>query len=102
MKEYIDKDAALEAIFQNALDPHAAYQAVRKIKPISDLRPEKSGKWIVGKSKWSESLNSYTCPFCGGSFQNPDPLNFCGDCGADMREAAPDAGTSEGGRTKMT
>lgn len=51
--------------------------------PAADAVEIKHGEWIIEDSKF-EPWDTYICPFCNAAFGYK--INFCGNCGADMRE----------------
>ena len=86
MSEYISREAAIAETRKPRLTDAELRRRLASI-PAADVQPVVRGTWIVGKSKWNDSLNSYTCPICGSAFQDIGPENFCANCGADMRES---------------
>ena len=55
--------------------------------PAADVVERKKGTWkkemVCGgfREDWD-----YTCSVCGDAVRNPNAINFCPNCGADMRE----------------
>lgn len=77
MAEYIERDAALRG-WPLCDEPADAYQYIRSY-PAADVRPVRHGRWGV-KNECSE------CG-CQPWFERDiHTLNFCPNCGADMRE----------------
>ena len=91
MKDYIEREAACELLAM-ALDddwePEYAANRMNEI-PAADVRPVVRGKW--------ERTDAYPhrlyCSICYKTYLKNDellerwefPLNFCPNCGADMR-----------------
>lgn len=114
MSEYIEREAAIEAI--NGIDwyklnddgrltkggtshnkmslPFIAVKETLKHLPAADVRPVRHGRWTHGEgdSRWMCSVCKgientrlvSKCSACG--YQTIDPRNYCPNCGADMRE----------------
>lgn len=68
-----------------------ACEAGRKIRRIEEIRPAnvrlvKKGIWITPPKNrdYSHLVDFYECPFCG--YIEDCLVNFCPNCGADMRE----------------
>ena len=101
MAEYIERDKVVESIKElmssmPAKDNYAkgcdaaigrVLIAVRQVS-AANVQPVKRGKWLhIGN-------NVYQCQLCGYKVKldydyNPIVPNFCGRCGADMREPEP-------------
>ena len=82
MDEYIRKAEALWAIKDSELGME--YQAVEAI-PVADVRENIHGEW--NQITWT----TYECSNCGvlwswDGTQKENGMNFCPNCGADMRE----------------
>ena len=80
MDELIRKSDARRAVL--IANPAVAY-CIESIKPVSDYRKVVKGKWQY----WARGLVS--CPICGHEYTDYlECDNFCGNCGADMRDTA--------------
>ena len=85
-KEYIEREAAINAVYEAYADGESALDALIAL-PAADVRPVVRGKWTLGHLP-STSGGSYAvvqCSECNSQF----PIwrtNFCPNCGADMRE----------------
>lgn len=109
MAEYIEREAlikALESDFNTDWADYASkdyidgvrdeYDDVLKIictMPAADVQPIRHGHWIHVESYRDcegDFYSKYKCSCCGfilgGVYDNSDLMNFCGGCGADMRE----------------
>lgn len=75
MAEYIDKDKAIDEVFEAFADGRSAYIALEAI-PAADVQPVRHGRWIDHqKGRWvyakcSEcvtvhDVKSNYCPICG-------------------------------------
>lgn len=93
MSDYIEREAALKSVNRHYPDPNAMCAALVTI-PAADVRH-------MAKSKWADNQVSFYrgCPECGAFVRaNLDEvflrdfhsavgrLNYCPNCGADMRE----------------
>lgn len=95
MAEYIEREKAINAVFEAFADGRSAYIALEAI-PAADVRPVKRGKWIPPKFpypwyKASCSCCGYEDPFSHGGCSEWNgvewkAMNFCPNCGAEMRE----------------
>ena len=81
MTEYIEREAALNAINENKSSTELAWITVSKI-PAADVAP-------VVHGKWDDSFDGITpvCSVCGRTHKcfNRTP-NYCPNCGAKMDE----------------
>ena len=86
MAEYIEREAVIErltGLFQ--LQAETAKAIVEAI-PAADVVERKKGTWrkemVCGgfREDWD-----YTCSVCGAVVHNPNTMNYCPCCGADMR-----------------
>lgn len=111
MKEYIEREAAVNAIMGETTDAHYPGWYAGKIAaiPAAPVREVVRGKW---KKRMEEKETSYfksftpiwTCSECETDY---DPsfcmtINFCPNCGTDMREPVADIDVGrkeEGGQT---
>lgn len=62
--------------------PESEFAAIVDSIPAADVVEVKHGVWIIEDSEY-EPWETYICPFCNAAFGYK--LNFCGNCGADMR-----------------
>lgn len=85
-KEYIERKAALRAITGQPSELHYPdwYKENIKSVPAADVAPVVRGKWINCQN------GNATCNRCRkrqkGVYDDDNEQNFCGNCGADMRE----------------
>lgn len=99
MTEYIDREAAIEAIMNQRLyytfgDPNSnqgAYNMVKRIMlldavkriPAADVRPVVRGTWR--KCRFSEDVYGAECSVCHTTWDYG--TNFCPNCGSRMEES---------------
>ena len=81
MTEYIERDKAINAVFEAFADGRSAYIALEAI-PAADARSVKRGKWVQGDMP---TYGGYKCSVCGANTVQYKAY-FCPNCGADMRE----------------
>ena len=79
-KDYIEREAAINAVYEAYADGESAYDALENL-PAADVRPVVRGRWVtrpymMGKTEY--------CSRCGENYGRKH--NFCPNCGADMRE----------------
>ena len=102
MSEYIDCEA-LKAVFEE--DGHLSAYVEEMIDsiPAADVRPVVRGKWEEVEVTWladiedqPDAIATMFCPECkrfaNHVYHYGDPthgMNFCPNCGADMRPAPP-------------
>ena len=83
MAEYIEREAAIEALRQSWPNTSVMEDNIRRI-PAADVRPVVHGKWIFqagGESEF-DAGDFYLCSNCGAAeFEEP---NYCPNCGAKM------------------
>lgn len=88
MAEYIDREAAINAVFEAFADGRSAYIALETV-PAADVRPVRRGTWIHesdelwiggGKTKCSRCEFGYA----DGMYHEVDEFNYCPNCGARM------------------
>lgn len=87
-KEYIERDAVIELIRSYRCSTDVAFhmeEALNEI-PAADVRPVASGKWKKVPCHETDEAYTYICPFCRWCMIAIEPMNFCPNCGADMRE----------------
>lgn len=93
MAEYIDKQAAIEAV--NSV-PAADWvskryaEALKRIPP-ADVRPVVRGRWIVHMSEMFPADSTIECDQCHEEQSAFISDSFCPNCGADMREVGTEA-----------
>ena len=105
MQDLISRQAAIDAIRASTskytgfmeMEMYTDDDAVEAIINLPSAQPErKTGKWIERKHGYWSFVNdkgerdgwipSYECSECGsGGWRNPEVMNFCPSCGADMR-----------------
>ena len=87
MAEYIEREAAIEAITSEPPDAHYPQWYADKIKaiPSADVAPVRHGRWeLTGADKRGRGGN-WKCTGrdgCGKSY--PYKCDFCPNCGAKM------------------
>lgn len=80
MDELIRKSDARCAVL--IANPAVAY-CIESVRPVTDYRKVVKGKW----RNWAGGLVS--CTACGHEYTDYlECKNFCGNCGADMRDTA--------------
>lgn len=101
MTEYIEREAAFDAVFgqfcassdETEAALNGAIADIRKI-PAADVREAVRGKWIDRDDDYY-GWNMWACSACGEEFVltegTPDmnDYHFCPNCGADMRPQPP-------------
>ena len=86
MIEYIKRDAAIDEIarFVGYIDQDMIYRIQTRLAaiPSADVQQAVRGKW----QSWNEAHPPYwSCDVCGFNSLVPC-LNYCPNCGANMRE----------------
>ena len=86
MAEYIDREAAIDALRDAYGDSYRAEDYIRAI-PAADVKPVVRGKWIPV----TNGRGGHECSEChdyAPSYQvgSEHLANYCPNCGADMRE----------------
>ena len=84
MAEYIEREAALNAINENKSSTELAWITVSKI-PAADVAPVVHGKWV----------NGCQCSVCGDrhgpyNSRHRPYYNYCPNCGAKMDDEEHD------------
>lgn len=86
MTEFIEREAAIEAIMSEPPDAHYPSWYIDRIKTLSaaDVAPVRHGRWervIPTKSaaKWSTKVSCSNCHSVGYT-----RYNYCPNCGASM------------------
>lgn len=97
MTEYISREAAIKAAFR--LCNKTDYPFIDDIQnaleelPAADVRPVVRGSW-EGETDfiYADLSQRVICGKCGAFayFYDKMPMNFCPNCGADMREVDAD------------
>lgn len=81
MAEYIDREAAINAVFGAMADGRAVFPALNNL-PAADVRPVVRGKWEYNPGD--------NIPYCSECMMPQDSeCNFCPNCGAEMRPEPP-------------
>ena len=94
MAEYIEREAAYEAIMSEPPDAHYPHWYADKINaiPAADVEPVKRGRWIMGTGENGLQTGHRKCSLCGEIVKYGYSLygvhNFCNYCGAKMNEEA--------------
>ena len=94
MAEYIEREAAYEAIMSEPPDAHYPHWYADKINaiPAADVEPVKRGRWIMGTGENGLQTGHRKCSRCGEIVKYGYSLygvhNFCNYCGAKMNEEA--------------
>ena len=84
MVEYIEREAAIDAIydaFPECRNKAMAASALEDI-PAADVRPVVKARWE--RIDYRPHGHDYKCSAC--EWKNDMPTHFCPNCGADMRE----------------
>ena len=86
IKEYIEREAVIEAIMSEPPDAHYPQWYVDKIKPISaaDVVEVRHGRWEKHGSKWQCTGCKALMSIDGTPQENL--LYYCPNCGAKMDE----------------
>lgn len=103
MDEYISREVVIKKIAEvqdkatTGTEDVAYYRAIKIIRetPAADVQPVKRGKWKRDDNGYDTYIE---CSRCGMSLSICDyeasewreVMNFCPDCGADMRETNND------------
>lgn len=77
MAEYIEKDKAINTVFEAFADGRSAYIAIEAI-PAADVQPVRHGQWIPV----DEMEDAFDCSECDAMVSKR--LNYCPNCGAKM------------------
>ena len=88
MADYIDREAAIDALRDAYGDSYRAEDYIRAI-PSADVKPVVRGKWKRGAftDVAPKGIEFFYCSECGIRYPHIEfPGNFCPNCGADMRE----------------
>ena len=83
MKEYIEREAAIEAIMSEPPDAHYPQWYVDKIKsiPAADVAPVRHGRWLCVDT---DTEQFFLCNRC--KKKEYWESNYCPNCGAKMDE----------------
>ena len=87
MAEYIEREKAINAVFEAYADGRSAYIALETI-PAADVRPVVRGGWA--RIDYVPHGHDYKCSACG--WKNDMPTHFCPNCGAMMEEPCKEKG----------
>jgi hypothetical protein len=93
-KEYIKKERALQLLEENASDDEVFFAArAIEAEPPADVKPVVRGEWEIiptdedgNPLKNSNNEIYFGCSVCKESVWERRTLNFCPNCGADMRK----------------
>ena len=85
MAEYIDREAAREALYQAIKMPSnsALWKTVNYVintLPAADVRPVRHGRWVSGDMP---TYGGFKCSVCGKNTVHYK-ANYCPNCGARM------------------
>ena len=90
MTEYIDREAAIEAIMNEPPDAHYPHWYADKIKsiPAADVAPERNGRWIEPQRLYY-GAKQYECSLCWAEafwdkHRITEKYPCCQNCGAKM------------------
>lgn len=96
-KKYIEREAAIERLEKLMQLQAPTARAIIEAIPAADVRPVKRGRWIQTTQPmgWRDE-DCAECSVCGEDFvldewameDFTNLMNFCPDCGADMREGS--------------
>ena len=91
MAEYIEREAAIEAVkhaWAKGLEPSQYIEII----PAADVAPVRHGRWIMGTGENGLQTGHRKCSRCGEIVKYGYSLygvhNFCNYCGAKMNEEA--------------
>lgn len=88
MAEYIDKEKAINAVFEAFADGRSAYIALETI-PSADVQPIRHGRWkFKAGGNWYGG-GGYECSACKygyaiGAYHEPYEFTYCPNYGAKM------------------
>ena len=84
MAEYIEREAAIEAIMSEPPDVHYPQYYAEKIKsiPAADVAPVRHRRWTWNEKGETDWEQFYRCSNCGD--KEYWESNFCPNCGAAM------------------
>jgi len=88
MKEYIEREALLSEYDRRHKGPPGEARKIIESFPAADVQPIKHGKWeahVITDEDGEEYIGCYECSNCG-LFVGPVKVNYCLNCGSDMRE----------------
>lgn len=85
MAEYIEKQAALDAILREPPDAHypSWYMAKIKMLPVADVAPVVHGRWGTGRFNLETGNYEEQCTRCR-NFSKEYGKPYCPNCGAKM------------------
>lgn len=99
MKEYIEREAFLDAIERGKKHQQDADDIAEMLQnfPAADVRPVVKAHWYWDKDGMDWNIGAWRCSACKamspmwwntdrGSPMHKSGHNFCPNCGADMRE----------------
>ena len=105
MSDYIDREAAIARVKKQmnrelTFGPWAWNDRIAKVcygiviealerLPSADVKPVVHGEWVMSISRIADTLTikpvTHRCSVCGQELFSVTKLNFCPNCGADMR-----------------
>ena len=90
-KEYIEREAAMDAMLKQPPDAHYPEWYARDIReiPTADAVEVRHGEWTYecAETSWGENLIHEHCSLCGWKchrLETRTPVNYCPNCGAKM------------------
>lgn len=93
MNDYLDREDILDIVSQYCTDDDGSCskagvdlkEMLDEIEalPAADVQPVKRGKWVNGKCTICEK--SLEDLFTGDFYYDDNEINFCPNCGSDMR-----------------
>ena len=95
MAEYMEREAAIEAIMCEPPDAHYPQWYADKIKsiPAADVAPVRHGRWIYEPVEFS-LVKDIRCSVCRRYVKVPE--NYCPGCGAKMDLEEPNEAKESG------
>ena len=91
MPEYIEREAAIEALRDAYGNSYRAEDYIRAI-PAADVKPVVHGEWMGEKTRYfsGQPRFVYHCSRCGSTEEHVYPetkcAKFCPNCGASMED----------------
>ena len=99
MDELISRQEAIDSIMEEPSEvryPAFYAEKIRQLspaQPTADVQELKHGRWLVLYDDDSPQDGVWECSECGylRFLDDCSPMNFCPECGADMRKESDDA-----------
>lgn len=88
MSEYIERDSAINAVYESFADGKSPYGALISI-PAADVRPVVRAAWVeeAKNSVWHEYCSNCHEHIPKGKWGEPWHSSYCPNCGAMMEES---------------